>query len=116
MIDPYPTSSKLQLKRNAARRTGSTYANDFLGLIEVAVINSWQTYLEKTGSVSTIPPSLFSFEELVLGRDGKTLERTKRFPGDNKIGMLAWVVAMKTPQYPEGRDMVLSITIHLPKL
>jgi hypothetical protein len=51
VIDPYPTSSKLQIKRNAARRTGSTFANDFLGLIEVAVINSWQSFLEKTGSV-----------------------------------------------------------------
>ena len=32
--------------------------------------------------------------------------KEKRFPGDNKIGMLAWVCNMKTPQYPEGREVV----------
>lgn len=107
VTDPYPTSSKLQLKRNAARRTGSTYANDFLGLLEVALINSWQRFLEQTSSASAPPPSMFSFEELVLSRDGKTLNREKRFPGDNKIGMLAWICSMKTPQYPAGRDVVV---------
>jgi acetyl-CoA carboxylase/biotin carboxylase 1 len=34
-LDPYPSSSKLALKRTAARRIGSTYAYDFLGLLEV---------------------------------------------------------------------------------
>jgi acetyl-CoA carboxylase/biotin carboxylase 1 len=41
VIDPYPTSNKLQQKRASARRTGSTYATDFLGLLEVALINTW---------------------------------------------------------------------------
>ena len=40
----YPTSSVLQLKRTNARRVGSTYAPDFLGLMEVALINSWQVH------------------------------------------------------------------------
>lgn len=107
VIDPYPSSNKLQLKRNAARRTGSTYAYDFLGLIEVAVINSWQNYFEKIGSTGSLPPSLFSFDELVLSRDGKTLLKEKRIPGENKVGMLAWTCTMKTPQYPAGREVVV---------
>ena len=28
-------------------------------------------------------------------------------PGTNTVGMLAWLVTMKTPQYPEGRQIVL---------
>ena len=45
ILDPYPTSNILQIKRATARRVGSTYAPDFLGLMEVALINSWQVYL-----------------------------------------------------------------------
>lgn len=42
ILDPYPTSNILQIKRATARRVGSTYAPDFLGLMEVALINAWQ--------------------------------------------------------------------------
>ena len=28
-------------------------------------------------------------------------------PGSNTVGMIAWLVTMKTPQYPEGRQIVL---------
>lgn len=111
VIDPYPTSTGIQLKRNAARRTGSTYANDFLGLLEVALVNTWSKYLDNTKSSASPPPSLFTFEELVLsggtGTNTGTLTKQKRFPGENKIGMLAWVCTMKTPQYPDGRDVVV---------
>ena len=35
------------------------------------------------------------------------LTLTERAEGSNDIGMLAWLITMKTPEYPEGRDMVL---------
>lgn len=107
VLDPYPTSNILQKKRATARRVGSTYATDFLGLVEVALINSWHSYFEKTGQLNSSPPSkLFAFEELVLPGAGGELVREKRFPGSNRIGMLAWVTTLKTPQYPEGRQVV----------
>jgi acetyl-CoA carboxylase/biotin carboxylase 1 len=40
-----------------------------------------------------------------LGKSGE-LVKTRRFPGANKIGMLAWITTLKTPQYPEGREVV----------
>ena len=111
LIDPYPSFTAIQLKRNTARRTGSTYAYDFLGLLEVALVNTWSEYLERTKSDKSPPPSLFTSEELVLmggtGTNTGTVTKIKRFPGENKIGMLAWVCTMKTPQYPEGRDVVV---------
>ena len=100
VLDPYPTSNILQLKRTNARRVGSTYAPDFLGLMEVALINSWQAHSGMS------PAKVFSFDELVMGKDGK-LSKEKRLPGSNKVGMLAWLTVMKTPQYPEGREVVV---------
>lgn len=102
-ISPYPTSNTVQMKRSSARRVGSTYAFDFLGLMEVGLIQQWgkQTKLD-------MPPTkeLFETKELVLGEDGE-LSAVSRPIGTNEIGMLAWHATMKTPEYPEGRDVVL---------
>ena len=108
VLDPYPTSNALQVKRNTARKVGSTYATDFLGLMEVALVNTWQKYIESGANkaLTQPPPQLFAFDELVLGKDG-VLRREKRFPGSNKIGMLAYHTVLKTPQYPEGREVVV---------
>lgn len=115
IMDPYPTSNILQQKRTTARKVGSTYAHDFLGLLEVSLITTWQSYIESlskiksdTTPIITMMPTLpFTFDELVLERGSNELKIEKRFPGTNKIGMLAWHVRMKTPQYPNGRDVVI---------
>eukprot|EP01041_Mallomonas_annulata_P006607 gene6607-13373_t len=106
IVDPYPTANKLQIKRASARRVGSTYAPDFLGLLEVSLVSSWQKYLESVASPASPPPSLFSFDELILNKQGE-LQKESRLPASNKIGMLAWHCTMKTPQYPDGRDVIL---------
>merc|ERR1711988_1437310 len=70
-------------------------------------ISSWQQYLDKSSDdATTMPTALFQFDELVMGSDGN-LRLEKRFPGSNKVGMLAWTVNMKTPRYPEGREVVV---------
>lgn len=129
VLDPYPTSTTLQKKRSLARKVGSTYATDFLALLEVAVIKQWQGYQESTNLANvTFPSHLFSFDELSLPLSvyqkvdlsadnihhiptANILEEVrrglKRFPGENKIGMLAWHVTLKTPHYPQGREVVV---------
>lgn len=52
------------------------------------------------------PPQFFESEELILQGDG-TLEKQFRVVGTNKVGMLAWHVTMRTPEYPEGREIVV---------
>lgn len=112
VLDPYPTSNILQKKRSSARRVGSTYATDFLGLIEVALINTWKSYLDNLASTKKVskdaievPSNVLTFEELVL--QNNEIVKVKRFPGSNTIGMLAWHTVLKTPQYPEGREVVI---------
>jgi acetyl-CoA carboxylase/biotin carboxylase 1 len=65
-----PTPFTVQTKRAIARRVGSTYAYDFLGLMEVGLIGEWEKYLTEQG-------------------------------------MVAWLVKMKTPEYPEDREVVV---------
>jgi acetyl-CoA carboxylase/biotin carboxylase 1 len=106
MLGAYPTAGPLQNKRATARRVGSTYAHDFLGLMDVALITDWQKYIETTKSGATMPKRLLTSQELILDSSGNMVA-TDRMPGENKIGMLAWTVNIKTPQYPDGREIVI---------
>ena len=106
-LDPYTASSTVQTKRAIARRVGSTYAYDFLGLMEVGLIGEWDAYLsEQSKDLADMPSSLFESQELVEGPDGE-LAPGSRIIGTNKIGMVSWLVNMKTPEYPEGREVVV---------
>jgi acetyl-CoA carboxylase/biotin carboxylase 1 len=106
-LDSYGASNAVQTKRAIARRVGSTYAYDFLGLIEVGLIAEWQKYITETGeNDKAIPPSVFSSQELIEGANGELVLGSRPI-GSNKIGMVGWVLNMKTPEYPEGREVVL---------
>lgn len=102
-ISPYPTSNTVQMKRASARRVGSTYAFDFLGLMEVGLIQQWAKHPQMQMPASE---SLFEAKELVMGADGE-LQTQSRPVGSNKIGMLAWTTKMRTPEYPNGREVIL---------
>jgi acetyl-CoA carboxylase/biotin carboxylase 1 len=107
VLDPYAISNAVQTKRAIARRVGSTYAYDFLGLLEVGLIGEWEEHLRSMGeSNDLIPGNALSSQELFLGTNGELTVGSWKEIGTNKIGMVAWVVTMKSPEYPEGRDVV----------
>jgi len=106
MISPYDVSNVVQTKRAIARRVGSTYAYDFLGLLEVGLIGEWESHLSSLSfAPDAIPGGVFEANELLVQEDG-SLAPGSREIGTNPIGMVAWIVSMKTPEYPEGRDVV----------
>ena len=105
ILDPYATSNIVQIKRSIARRVGSTYAYDFLGLMEVGLLGEWDAYNADISSSST-PEDVFESQELLEGADGDLYLGTRPV-GTNSVAMVAWVVRMKTPEYPNGREVVL---------
>lgn len=113
LLDPYEPSGAIQSKRAIARNVGSTYAYDFLSLLEVGLVKQWNSYVKSMndphhyGATSVeMPTNIFESTELVEGDDGELVPRSRPI-GSNKVGMLAWHVTMKTPEYPEGRDVVV---------
>ena len=50
LLSPYPASNSIQTRRASARRIGSTYAYDFLGLMEVSLIQKWDKHLKDLAS------------------------------------------------------------------
>ncbi|XP_044296549.1 acetyl-CoA carboxylase 2 isoform X1 [Varanus komodoensis] len=96
---PYVTKDLLQAKRFQAQSLGTTYVYDFLEMFRQALFKLWGPTAEEASDVLT-------YTELVLDSQGQ-LVQMNRLPGGNEIGMVAFKMKLKTPEYPRGRDIVL---------
>lgn len=48
------------------------------------------------------------FVELILDPETESrLIEQKRVPGENNVGMVAWRLTLYTPEYPDGRDIIV---------
>nr|QIC50191.1 acetyl-CoA carboxylase 2 [Acipenser sinensis] len=95
---PYVTKDLLQSKRFQAQSLGTTYVYDFPEMFRQALFKLW-------GSGEDYPDVLMC-TELVLDPQGQ-LVQMNRLPGGNEVGMVAFRMKMKTPEYPEGRDIIV---------
>ncbi|XP_072921977.1 acetyl-CoA carboxylase 2 [Hemitrygon akajei] len=99
MNTPYVTKDLLQAKRFQAQSLGTTYAYDFPEMFQQALFKMW-------GSDVEYPKETLQCTELVLDSHGQ-LVQMKRIPGSNEVGIVAWKMSLKTPEYPDGRDIVV---------
>ncbi|KAL2091869.1 hypothetical protein ACEWY4_011667 [Coilia grayii] len=96
---PYVTKDLLQAKRFQAQTLGTTYVYDFPEMFRQALFKRW-------GPGDSYPKEVLQCTELVLDAQGR-LVQMNRLPGDNEMGMVAFRMRMKTPEYPEGRDIIV---------
>ena len=70
-------------------------------------MQEWESYMSGLGDSSvSMPTNIFEAQELLGGEDGE-LYLGSRPVGTNKVAMVGWVVNMRTPEYPEGREVVV---------
>ncbi|XP_051278082.1 acetyl-CoA carboxylase isoform X2 [Dicentrarchus labrax] len=96
---PYVTKDLLQAKRFQAQTLGTTYVYDFPEMFRQALFKLW-------GPGDKHPKDVLMCTELVLDPEGR-LVQMNRLPGDNDVGMVAFRMKMKTPEYLEGRDIIV---------
>ncbi|KJA28198.1 hypothetical protein HYPSUDRAFT_129635 [Hypholoma sublateritium FD-334 SS-4] len=101
----YPTKESLQPKRYQAHLIGTTYVYDFPDLFSKALHNVWLK-ARKTDPSLVTPKVFLESKELVLDEHDKLAE-VARAQGNNTCGMVAWVFTLKTPEYPQGRKVVV---------
>uniref|UniRef100_A0A8C9YX11 acetyl-CoA carboxylase n=1 Tax=Sander lucioperca TaxID=283035 RepID=A0A8C9YX11_SANLU len=94
---PYVTKDLLQSKRFQAQSLGTTYVYDFPEMFRQAFA---------TLPKCPLPSELLTFTELVLDAQGQ-LVQMNRLPGGNEIGMVAWRMTLRTPEYPAGREIIV---------
>jgi acetyl-CoA carboxylase/biotin carboxylase 1 len=74
-------------------------------MLKVGILQKWSAHTTASG-IMQAPTDVFGAVELVLDEAGE-LQEVQREPGSNNIGMVAWRCTMQTPEYPEGREIVL---------
>ncbi|XP_066148844.1 acetyl-CoA carboxylase isoform X1 [Euwallacea fornicatus] len=106
---PYLAKDYLQLKRFQAQSNGTTYVYDYPEMFRQMVDLQWKQYSQQFISESIdIPDKFMDFVELVLDVETETrLTEQKRVAGENNVGMVAWKLTLYTPEYPDGRDIIV---------
>ena len=104
---PYMTKDYLQLKRFQAQSNGTTYIYDFPDMFQAALVKLWEEYRDDRPHIE-MPASVMSYVELVRDpANPKRLIEQKRVPGENNCGMVAWRFTLLTPEYVNGRDIIV---------
>lgn len=104
---PYVTKDLLQSKRFQAQSLGTTYVYDFPEMFRQALRKLWQSMDAHANLPKCpLPSELLTFTELVLDSQGQ-LVQMNRLPGGNEIGMVAWRMTLRTPEYPAGREIIV---------
>nr|AOE43261.1 acetyl-CoA carboxylase biotin carboxylase [Rostrostelium ellipticum] len=128
---PYPIMDAVQRNRFKAQRLDTTYVYDIPDLFTEALQAIWIDYMAKNkeNPVKIYPPPrpVVDAVELILapGLQSSTdrppsvpleqlpedmrahLEETYRPIGYNDIGMVAWKMTLCTPEYPQGRQVIV---------
>ncbi|TPX55246.1 acetyl-CoA carboxylase [Powellomyces hirtus] len=101
---PYATRAAIQPKRYKAHLMGTTYIYDFPELFRRSTEKRWAAFSKETGA--RIPNVVMNVSELIVGKNGQMMEAVRE-PGENDCGMVAWDFELFTPEYPEGRHIVV---------
>uniref|UniRef100_A0A3P9QGK0 acetyl-CoA carboxylase n=1 Tax=Poecilia reticulata TaxID=8081 RepID=A0A3P9QGK0_POERE len=96
---PYVTKDLLQAKRFQAQSLGTTYVYDVPEMFRQALFKLWVPG-------DKCPKDVLICTELVLDAEGRLVQMNRQ-PADNDVGMVAFRMKMKTPEYPEGRDIIV---------
>lgn len=102
---PYPTKEWLQPRRYKAHLMGTTYVYDFGELFRQAVRAQWNHAIKANPSLKA-PNQVLEMRELVLD-ENQQLQQVVREAGSNNCGMVAWIFTLRTPEYPEGRQIIV---------
>jgi acetyl-CoA carboxylase/biotin carboxylase 1 len=123
---PYPLTRPFDAQRKAAMLSSDTlYCYDLPALFEAAVEQQWTDMAGRDQNMITAgrPLMVMYTSELVVQKKGLTptdnwtmadylagdleLVQANRGSGANDVGMVAWLMVLKTVEYPEGRQVIL---------
>jgi acetyl-CoA carboxylase/biotin carboxylase 1 len=108
----YKPLDSIDRKRLAARRQNTTYCYDFPLVFETALRHSWrEVSASSQGKGAWQEKPIFKATELILSDSGSScktsLVESDRPVSSNNIGMVAWSMNMCTPEFPDGRTVLI---------
>lgn len=109
VLAAHPVEDALDERRSQAKGASAPYAYDLPKLLEAAVLDQWKKSKARFARFGSFVPekTVEAWELVELAEDTDELEEVVRAPGHSKCGMVAWLLLLRTPEYPEGRQVVL---------
>jgi len=113
---PYQVEAPLSKERAAALAASDTlYCYDYVELFEAAVRHAWDEHAARCEAYVKPPERCVDFVELAVDApvgwtadEAVELAEVRRPPGQNDVGVVAWVATLWTPEYPTtGRRVVV---------
>jgi acetyl-CoA carboxylase/biotin carboxylase 1 len=104
----YVPNANVSSRRRHCKLLHTTYVYDLLDVLERALIKAWSEHEGRTPNAKRPSGDGMTVTELRL--DGKDVMRPllqPGVPGGNDVGMVAWRIAICTPEYPQGRELIL---------
>ncbi|OVA14638.1 Carboxyl transferase [Macleaya cordata] len=105
----YQPLGVLARKRLLARKSNTTYCYDFPLAFETALQLSWASQfpsINKPKDKARVKVTELMFENK-QGAWGTPLVSVERPPALNDVGMVAWSMEMSTPEFPNGRIILI---------
>ncbi|KAF1871341.1 hypothetical protein Lal_00020134 [Lupinus albus] len=105
----YQSLGVIDRKRLSARKNSTTYCYDFPLAFETALEQSWaiqQSAFQKTKDTDLLKATELKFADKEGGW-GTPLITVENSPGLNDVGMVAWLMEMRTPEFPSGRTILV---------
>ncbi|KAJ7569509.1 hypothetical protein O6H91_01G081500 [Diphasiastrum complanatum] len=106
----YKALGVVDRKRLLARRNSTTYCYDFALVFETALRQSWKNAPFSSELLQPNKPLLRASEIGFLGHEptwDTTLVTVDRPPAVNDVGMVAWSMDICTPEFPDGREILV---------
>ncbi|XP_074264154.1 acetyl-CoA carboxylase 1-like [Silene latifolia] len=107
--EQYQPLEVISRKRLQAMRNSTTYCYDFPLAFLTALEQSWASHspaLEKPSNRAFMKVTELVFADS-KGNWGTPLVLSDRRPGLNDVGMVAWCLEMLTPEFPDGRTILV---------
>ncbi|KAI3757396.1 hypothetical protein L6452_04933 [Arctium lappa] len=105
---PFQPLGLLDQKRLLARKSNTTYCYDFGLAFEAALEKIWSSRLpadsRPNGKLVNVTELVFADQR---GSWGTPLVPVKREPAQNNVGMVAWTMELCTPEFPNGRTILV---------
>ncbi|XP_063700172.1 acetyl-CoA carboxylase isoform X3 [Culicoides brevitarsis] len=104
---PYVTKDYLQQKRFQAQSNGTTYVYDIPDMFRQMTERHWREFSKARPTEDIRMPEKVLIECVELVLDGDGLQEVQRLGGENDCGMVAWRMVLATPEFPDGRELIL---------
>ncbi len=95
-------------QRITAKHLQTTHVYDWPILFEKALHNIWDEYEKRSNMSLQRPKDYINFEEYILDNNNENkLIKISRKPRLNNVAMVVWKVTMKTPEFKQGREIII---------